>query len=307
MANLTRILISGASGLIGTSLIRASSANQISVTRLVRKSRPEGPQEISWSPQSSPAVADPSQLEGFDAVIHLSGASIGAHRWTEAYKREIVESRVQSTRALAQLLAGLKNPPRAFLCASATGFYGNRGDEILTESSAPGTGFLADTCVQWEAAAQPAKDAGIRVVHLRFGAALSPKGAALAKLLPIFRLGLGGKLGSGKQWMSWMSLPDVVGAVFHIMQSEQLSGPVNMVSPMLVTNAEFTRTLARVLHRPAILPVPAFVLRTVVGDMAYEALLASTRALPARLAETGFHFQHAQLALALESLLAETA
>ena len=307
MANLTRILISGASGLIGTSLIRASGANQISLTRLVRKSRPESQQEICWSPQSSPAMADAAQLEGFDAVIHLSGANIGAHRWTAAYKREIVESRVQSTHALAQLLAGLKNPPRAFLCASATGIYGNRGDEILTESSAPGSGFLAETCVQWEAAAQPAKDAGIRVVHLRFGAGLSLEGGALAKLLPIFRMGLGGKLGSGKQWMSWMSLPDVVSAIFHIIQEAQLSGPVNMVSPILVTNAEFTRTLANVLHRPAIFTVPAFALRIVVGEMADEAVLASTRVLPARLAETGFHFQHARLALALESLLAKTA
>ena len=307
MTNSTKILISGASGLIGTSLIRASGANQISLTRLVRKSRPESQQEICWSPQSSPAMADAAQLEGFDAVIHLSGANIGAHRWTAAYKREIVESRVQSTHALAQLLAGLKNPPRAFLCASATGIYGNRGDEILTESSAPGSGFLAETCVQWEAAAQPAKDAGIRVVHLRFGAGLSLEGGALAKLLPIFRMGLGGKLGSGKQWMSWMSLPDVVSAIFHIIQEAQLSGPVNMVSPILVTNAEFTRTLANVLHRPAIFTVPAFALRIVVGEMADEAVLASTRVLPARLAETGFHFQHAQLALALESLLAETA
>ena len=307
MTNSTKILISGASGLIGTSLIRASGANQISVTRLVRKSRPESPQQIYWSPQSSPAMADASPLEGFDAVIHLSGANIGGHRWTAAYKREIVESRVQSTHALAKLLAGLKNPPRAFLCASATGIYGDRGDEILTESSAPGSGFLAETCAQWEAAAQPAKDAGIRVVHLRFGAGLSPEGGALAKLLPLFRLGLGGKLGSGKQWMSWMSLPDVVSAVFHVMQDAQLSGPVNMVSPILVTNAEFTRTLANVLHRPAIFPVPAFALRAVVGEMADEAVLASTRVIPARLAETGFHFQHAQLALALESLLAKTA
>jgi uncharacterized protein (TIGR01777 family) len=307
MTNSTKILISGASGLIGTSLIRASGANQISLTRLVRKSRPESQQEICWSPQSSPAMADAAQLEGFDAVIHLSGANIGAHRWTAAYKREIVESRVQSTHALAQLLAGLKNPPRAFLCASATGIYGNRGDEILTESSAPGSGFLAETCVQWEAAAQPAKDAGIRVVHLRFGAGLSLEGGALAKLLPIFRMGLGGKLGSGKQWMSWMSLPDVVSAIFHIIQEAQLSGPVNMVSPILVTNAEFTRTLANVLHRPAIFTVPAFALRIVVGEMADEAVLASTRVLPARLAETGFHFQHARLALALESQLAKTA
>ena len=307
MTNSTKILISGASGLIGTSLIRASGANQISLTRLVRKSRPESQQEICWSPQFSPAMADAAQLEGFDAVIHLSGANIGAHRWTAAYKREIVASRVQSTHALAQLLAGLKNPPRAFLCASATGIYGNRGDEILTESSAPGSGFLAETCVQWEAAAQPAKDAGIRVVHLRFGAGLSLEGGALAKLLPIFRMGLGGKLGSGKQWMSWMSLPDMVSAIFHIIQEAQLSGPVNMVSPILVTNAEFTRRLANVLHRPAIFTVPAFALRIVVGEMADEAVLASTRVLPARLAETGSHFQQAQLALALETLLAKTA
>jgi hypothetical protein len=307
MTNLSRILISGASGLIGTSLIRACAAKQISVTRLVRKGRPEGPQEICWSPQSSPAMADASQLEGFDAVIHLSGANIAAHRWTPAYKREIVESRVQTTQSLARLLAGLKHPPPAFLCASAVGIYGSRGDEILTESSPPGSGFLAETCVQWEAAAQPAKDAGIRVAHMRFSGVLSPEGGALAKLLPLFRLGLGGKLGSGEQWMSWISLPDLVSAVFHSIQNGQLAGPVNMVSPIPVTNAELTRTLAQVLHRPAIFPAPAFALRVAVGDMADEVLLASARVIPAWLAETGFRFQHAQLAVALESLLTKTA
>jgi hypothetical protein len=213
---------------------------------------------------------------------------------------------VGSTHALAQLLAGLKNPPRAFLCASATGIYGNRGEEILTENSAPGSGFLAETCVQWEAAAQPARDAGIRVAHLRFSAVLTPEGAALAKLLPLFRLGLGGKLGSGRQWMPWISLPDIVNAVFHILQHAQLSGPVNMVSPIPITNAEFTRTLANVLHRPAIFPVPGFALRIAMGGVADEVLLASARVIPTQLAETGFHFQHAQLAVALESLLTKS-
>jgi uncharacterized protein (TIGR01777 family) len=302
----SRILISGASGFIGTSLIRAFAANQIAVTRLVRKSRPENQQEICWSPQSSPAIADPAALESFDVVIQLSGANVAGHRWTPEYKREIVESRVETTQALAGLLAGLKNPPSTFLCASATGIYGNRGDEILTESAGPGSGFLAETCVKWEAAAQPAKDSGIRVAHLRFGVVLSPEDGALAKLLPLFRLGLGGRLGTGQQWMSWISLPDLVSAVAHIIHDTQLAGPFNMVSPIPVTNAEFTRTLAHAVHRPAIFPAPGFALRVVVGDMADEALLASARVIPARLAETGFRFQHAQLASALESLLTKT-
>lgn len=306
MNSAQRILISGASGWVGTSLIRAFSAQQISVTRLVRKASSEGQQDILWSPQSSPAVQDTRQLEGFDVVIHLSGANLAAHRWTPAYKREIVESRVQSTHALARLLAALKNPPRTFLCASATGIFGGRGDEILTENSAPGAGFLAETCFQWEAAAQPARDAGIRVSHIRFGMVVSPDGGALAKLLPLFRLGLGGRLGSGQQWVNWIALPDMVDAVFHIIQDAQLAGPVNMVSPIPVTNAEFTRALAQAIHRPSILPAPAFALRLAVGEMADEVLLASARAIPARLAETGFRFRHAQLALALESLLAKS-
>jgi uncharacterized protein (TIGR01777 family) len=309
MANPSRILISGASGLIGTSLIRAFDARRISVTRLIRDRQPQGPQEISWSPQSSSLVADAAQLDAFDAVIHLSGANLAAHRWTPAYKREIVESRVQTTQALAKLLAALDHPPPVFLCASATGIYGDRGDEILTESSAPGTGFLAETCMQWEDAAQPARAAGIRVVLMRFGVALTPAGGggALSKLLPLFRLGLGGRLSSGEQWLSWISISDVVSAVFHLMQDARLAGPVNMVSPIPVTNAEFTRVLGKVLHRPAIFPAPAFALRAVVGEMAEEALLSSTRVIPARLAESGFHFEHARLDAALESLLAKPA
>jgi hypothetical protein len=249
----------------------------------------------------------PAQLEDFDVIIHLSGANLASHRWTPAYKREILESRVQTTQALARLLAGLRRPPRIFLCASAVGIYGNRDAEVLTEKSAPGTGYLAETCVAWEASAQPALDAGIRTVHLRFGVVLTPDDGALAKMLPLFRLGLGGKLGSGEQWMSWISLPDVISAVFHIIDAPQLSGPVNMVAPIPVTNAEFTRTLGLALHRPAIVPAPAFALRLAFGEMADEALLASTRAIPAQLAQSGFRFQHAQLALALESLLSKSA
>ncbi|HMD18700.1 MAG TPA: TIGR01777 family oxidoreductase [Alloacidobacterium sp.] len=303
MNTASRILISGASGMLGSALVRAFTANQISVVRLVRNVGLDNPGEISWSPQSSPVVANPSQLEDFNTVIHLSGANIAARRWTAAYKKEIVESRVNTTKALCELLAGLKNPPQTLLCASATGIYGDRDDEILTEASAPGTGFLAETCAAWEAAAQPAKAAGIRVVHLRFGVALSPEGGALARMLPLFRLGLGGRLGSGRQWMDWISPSDIVSAVSHIIATPQLAGPVNMVAPTPVTNAEFTQILAKALHRPAIFPAPAFALRAAVGEMADEAILASVRAIPAQLTQSGFQFQHPQLATALESML----
>ena len=302
----SRVLISGASGLIGSALVRAFAANQISVVRLVRKPRPDGPNEICWSPLSYPAIADPASLEGFETVIHLSGANVAGHRWTAAYKKEIVESRVQTTQALSQLLAGLKQQPQTLLCASAVGIYGNRGDEILTEASSPGSGFLAETCARWEAAAQPAKAAGIRVVHLRFGVVLSSEGGALGKMLAVFRLGLGGRLGSGRQWMSWMSLPDMVSAVSFIIAAPQLTGPVNMVAPNPVTNAEFTRTLARTLHRPAVFPAPAFALRAALGEFADEGLLASARMIPAQLTQAGFDFKHPQLPTALESLLAKS-
>lgn len=298
----SKVLISGASGLIGTALVRALTANQISVIRLVRKPKPDSQQEICWSPRSSSAIATQSELENFDAVIHLSGANV-AHRWTPSYKKEIVESRVQTTHVLAKLLAGLKRPPQTFLCASAVGIYGNRSDEILTEASSSGSGFLAETCIVWEQAAQPAKDAGIRTAHLRFGVVLSPVGGALAKMLPLFRLGLGGKLGSGQQWMSWIALPDLVNAVSYLMNTPRLSGPINMVAPNPVTNAAFTQTLASVLHRSAILPVPGFALRAAFGEMAKETLLSSARVIPERLTQAGFQFQHAELTSALESLL----
>lgn len=304
MTTPARILLSGASGLIGTAVAHHCMAQQISAMRLVRKP-PQRTGEISWSPRSEEVIAAPVQLEGFDAVIHLSGANVAGHRWTAAYKQEIVESRVKTTQTLARLLAGLVKPPQVFLCASATGVYGDRGDEILTEDSSPGSGFLAETCIAWEAASQPACAAGIRVVHLRFGVVLAPQGGALAKMMPAFRLGLAGRLASGKQWISWISLSDAVRAVFHIINTPNLVGPVNLVAPIPVTNADFTRTLARTLHRPAIFPAPAFALRLVLGEMAEETVLASSRVIPAKLAQSSFRFEHAQLAFSLESLLAK--
>lgn len=300
----TRILISGASGFIGTSLVRACRARGFSVTQLVRQSTAATTPQIVWAPYQSPALPDRSLLEGFDAVIHLSGANVAAHRWTAAYKKEIVESRVRTTQALARLLSQLKHPPRAFLCASATGIYGNRGEELLTESSPAGTGFLAETCVAWEAATLPAT--GIRVAPVRFGVVLSPDGGALAKMLPLFRIGAGGRLGSGKQWMSWISLPDLISAIFHLLRAE-INGPINFVAPTPVTNAEFTHTLAAALHRPAIVPAPAFALRLALGEMADEALLASQRVLPEKLIQSGFRFEHPDLAAAFAVLLKKSA
>ena len=243
-------------------------------------------------------------LEGSLAAIHLSGASVAGHRWTEAYKRELIASRVDSTRALAMSLAKLRNPPSTLLVASATGFYGNRGDELLTEDSAPGEGFLANVCRQWEAAAQPAVDAGIRVIHLRFGVVLGPGPGALEKMLPIFRLGLGGKLGSGRQWISWISLADVIAAILFALDTPSLAGPINLTSPQPVTNAEFTQALGQQLRRPAILPVPAFAIRLAFGQMADEALLASARVIPARLQSARFQFAHPTIDKAFAAALA---
>jgi hypothetical protein len=300
------ILISGGSGFIGTALLRSFSNDRTQAIRLVRSS-PEDTDEIRWNPASPEPVADPSSLEGMTAAIHLSGANLFSHRWTVAYKREIVDSRIRATRALVNVLKKLKQPPRSLLCASAVGIYGNRDDEILTESSVPGQGFLADTCRAWEAEADTAAEAGVRVVHLRFGVVLSPEGGALRQMLPIFRAGFGGRLGSGRQWMSWIALDDLVRAVRHILQTGSLReavnlrGPVNIVSPIPVTNADFTRALARALRRPAALPVPRFALRAALGEIADQALLASTRAIPERLAASGFHFDFPEINAALRS------
>jgi uncharacterized protein len=297
-----KVLVSGGSGLIGTSLIRSLTSDRIAVIQLVRR-KPSEPNEVEWDPGAEGPVADGAALEGLSAAVHLSGANLSAHRWTAAYKQEIVESRVGSTRALVRVLRQLKSPPRSFLCASAIGIYGDRGDEKLTEASVPGTGFLAETCRAWEAEADTAAEAGMRVVHLRTGVVLAHMGGALDKMLPLFRAGLGGRLGSGKQWMSWIVLNDWVRAARHILEIEVLKGPVNLVAPIPVTNAEFTKALGQAVHRPAVMPAPAIALRAVLGEMADAAVLASTRVIPQRLAETGFHFDFPEVGAALKSLV----
>jgi len=288
--------------MLGKALRQALTVRSSSVLQLVRSS-PTQPNQLQWDPAGATPIPHSESLEDLTATIHLSGANLAAHRWTPDYKREIANSRINSTRILATTLANLRHPPRTLLVASATGIYGNRGDELLDETSPLGSGFLAECCQQWEAAARPAVDAGIRVLYLRFGVVLNTADGALASLLPIFRLGLGGRLGSGRQYMSWISLPDALAAIFFLLDSPTLEGPVNLTSPNPATNAQFTRALAAQLHRPAFLPVPAFALRLAFGEIADEVLLSGARAYPAKLAAAGFQFSHASLVHALPALL----
>jgi uncharacterized protein (TIGR01777 family) len=296
-----RIAITGASGLIGRSLAAFLTAGGHRVDALVRRAPRPGSTEIRWDPAAG--VLDGGALEGVDVVIHLGAESIAGKRWTPAQKDALLRDRARSTDLLSRTLAGLKHPPRAFLSASAVGYYGDRGDETLTEASASGVGELPEICRAWEAATEPARQAGIRVANLRFGVVLAAGGGALAKLLPPFRLGAGGPFGSGRQWMSWIALDDVVGAVHHLLFSE-LEGPANLVSPQPVTNLELARTLGRVLKRPALLPAPTPALRLMLGrEMADELLLGGARVLPCRLESDGFPFLHPDLEGALRSEL----
>ncbi|MGA9042715.1 MAG: TIGR01777 family oxidoreductase [Terriglobales bacterium] len=296
-ANASRVLISGASGLIGSALVPSLEAGGYEVTRLVRGAA-SGERQIAWDPARPLA---PELVSGFDAVIHLSGESI-VGRWTEAKKKRIVESRVGATRTLSEALTKAPQRPRIFLCASAVGYYGDRGDEILREESASGEQFASELCRQWEAASQSAEAAGIRTAHMRLGAVLSAHGGALREMLTPFQLGLGGKIGNGRQWMPWIAIADVVGAMLWML-SHDLSGAVNVVSPNPVTNAEFAKTLASVLSRPAIFPVPAFAVRLAFGDMGKELLLASQRVEPAKLVASGYGFRQPDLRKALEGIL----
>jgi len=298
-----KIILSGASGMLGSALRDALASRNKPILTLVRRP-PTSPAEFQWNPAADPAIPNLDALGDVSAAIHLSGANVAAHRWTPAFKREILESRVRSTSALATTLAALRNPPQTLLVASAAGIYGDRNGQLLDESSTPGSGFLADVCRQWEAAAQPAVQAGIRVVNLRLGVVIGPGQGALGKMLPLFRLGLGGPLGSGRQWMSWISLADAISAILFLLDTPSIEGPVNLTAPSPITNAQFTRALAHAVHRPAILPAPAFALRLALGEMADEALLSSARVYPSKLISAGFQFAHPTIAQALDAALA---
>jgi uncharacterized protein (TIGR01777 family) len=295
-----KVLITGSTGLIGSSLIAFLSTGGHSVTCLKRNKSKIGEDDLYWNPEKR--EIDTSKLEGFDAVVHLSGENV-AGRWTDEKKAEIEDSRVKSTRLLCNSLSKLKKKPSVLVCASAIGYYGDRGDEILTEDSQAGRGFLPDVSKKWEAATEVARKAGIRVVNLRLGVVLSPRGGALEKMLLPFRVGLGGKVGSGRQWMSWISIHDVIGAAYHAINVDSIEGPVNAVSPKPVTNVEFTSILGNVLKRPTFFTVPSLLLRALFGEMADETLLSSTRVMPSKLLSTGFEFQFTDLEASLRNLL----
>lgn len=295
------IFVTGATGLIGNALSERLRAEGHSITAMVRGTPKSG--EVRWAPGQR---LDPAVLANADAVVHLAGKNV-ATRWTPEAKQELFASRVEGTKTISDAVAECfrsTGRPGVFVSASAIGYYGNRGDEILTETSAPGTGFLKEICVAWEGAAQSAKDAGVRVIHPRIGVVLSDDGGALAKMLPIFKLGGGGRLGDGRQWWSWISIDDVVGAITFALLSPQVRGPLNLTAPNPVTNAAFTKILGEVLHRPTIFPVPKFALHVALGtEAANETALGSLRVLPSRLLEYGYNFAYADLREALQNIL----
>jgi uncharacterized protein (TIGR01777 family) len=291
------VLISGSSGLVGRHLMRLLRASGHEVTRLVRREQ-QSADERSWDPASS--RVDFSVLAGIDAVVNLAGDNIAQGRWTDAKKKRILESRVQTTGLLADTIAASSNKPEVFVSASAVGFYGDRGDEVLSETSSTGDGFLADVCRQWEGAAVRA---GIRTVLTRFGVILASEDGALAKMKLPFKLGVGGRVGDGKQYWSWITFDDVVRVILFALTHKSLSGPVNVVAPQPVTNAEFTRVLGSVVHRPTIFPMPAFAARLALGEMADEMLLSSARAMPSKLQAAGYSFLHPDLKGGLEAAL----
>lgn len=295
-----KILITGATGLVGEALIPFLTTQGHETFRLVR-TMPAEPNDIPWNPVQGELSA--ARLEGLDAVVHLAGENIAGARWMPAVKQRLRDSRIESTNLLCTTLAGLAHKPKTLVCASAIGIYGDRAAEELTEASPPGGGFLPDLCRDWEAACEPARQAGIRVVNLRIGVVLSPKGGALAKMLLPFQLGGGGVVGSGSQYWSWIAIDDLVGAIHHCLTRDDLTGPVNATAPEPATNREFTRTLGRVLHRPTIVPMPAFAARLALGEMADALLLASARVRPRRLTETGYTFRCPTLESALRHVL----
>jgi len=295
-----KILISGSSGFVGSALVPFLATGGHEVVRLARARPIQGEGVLLWDPARG--LLDPAPLEGFDAIVHLSGESIAEGRWTHAKKARIRDSRVGPTDLLTRTIARLARPPRALLCASAIGYYGDRGEEILTEDSPPGKDFLARVCRDWEAASAPAEQKGVRVARLRFGMILGATGGGLKKMLPPFRAGLGGRLGSGRQFRSWIALDDVMGAMEHALTAP-LAGSINVVGPLPVIDAEFARALGRVLRRPTFAAMPAFAARLVFGEMADALLLSSQRVEPKRLAASGYRFRHPELEEALRHLL----
>lgn len=297
-----KILVTGSSGLIGSALIPLFTAQGNQIVRLVRRKIPAGEGVATWNPDSG--KVDLAPLEQTDAVVHLAGENIAAARWTDSQKKRIRESRVRGTQFLAESLARLAAPPRVLVASSAVGFYGSRGDEVLTEESPSGNGFLAEVCKEWEAAAEPARQKGIRVVNLRTGMVLSGKGGALTAMLPAFKACTGGKIGDGRQFISWIAIDDLTRAISHAILNESLSGPVNAVSPNPARNAELTTALGKVLGRPTFLSMPGPVVRLIFGEMADALLLASQRVHPKRLLDSGFTFQFPDLEAALQHALA---
>ena len=300
-----KVIVTGSTGLVGRALVRSLLADGHEVTRLVRGDsqsfRAPGTAAVHWNPERG--EIDAQSLEGHDAAVHLAGENVGEGRWDEEKKRRILESRVKGTSLLASALAGLSAKPKVLVSASATGFYGNRGAEILREESASGEGFLSEVCREWEKGTLQASQAGIRVVHLRIGLVLASEGGALQKMLTPFKLGLGGKVGSGSQYISWITLEDLIGVIRRALDDESLRGPVNTVTPQQVTNEEFTKALGSVLGRPTIFAMPAFAARLAFGETADALLLASTRVEPARLKEAGYQFKHPEIEGALRSVL----
>jgi len=290
-----RIVVSGASGLIGTSLVEALRLDGHEVVRLVRRP-PSGPDQVQWDP--SAGRLDPAAVSGADAIVHLSGAGVGDRPWTSRYKATIIDSRVDTTTTIATAAARAETPPRILISASAVGWYGDTGDRVVREGEPAGRGFLPDVCRAWEASTTPAADAGLRVVHLRTGLVLGP-GGLLGRLVPLFKAGLGGRLGSGRQYWPWISLRDEVAAIQFLLTADDVCGPVNLTGPEPVTNAEFTAELARQVHRPALVAVPGFALRLALGGFANEGVLVSQRVVPGVLLDHGFTFTDATLSSAL--------
>jgi len=295
-----RVLISGASGMVGSALAAHLSSQGDDVYRLVRRN-PQQEGEVAWYPEDK--SVDPAHLEGFDTVYHLAGENIAEGRWTDDKKARIRDSRIVGTEFLCETLAKLDRPPIKLVAASAIGYYGNRGDEVLREDSAAGEGYLPEVCEGWERATDAASDAGIEVANVRIGTVLDKSGGALAKMLMPFKMGVGGNLGSGTQYMSWITLDDLIGILRHCAVTDSLTGPVNAVAPNAVTNKVFTKSLGHALHRPTIFPVPAFAARIAFGEMADALLLSSTRVEPQRLFESGYPFQHTDIDQALEAVI----